>query len=80
MAEFGKWTSVEEQEFPKEKGNYIVFGTYYFTPVHRYDVDYVDYMELAHYDTNYGWICCSVDKVKYWMKAPEKPKEGGDKE
>lgn len=77
MAKFGKWTSVEKK-LPKKTGNYIIFGTYYFTPDHVGDIDHYDDIGTAYYDVTYGWISLPCEKVKYWMKTPKYPIEGGD--
>lgn len=77
MAEFGKWTSVEE-ELPKENCLCVVFGTYYIALNLLDAIDYYDSISIAYYDTNYGWTDTDCDDIKYWMKAPERPNEGGD--
>lgn len=77
MAEFGKWTSVEE-ELPKEDEYYLIYGMCRCVPDHIDDHDTYNDMLISYYSTHYGWIGTNCEDVKYWMELPAPPVEGGD--
>ena len=82
MAEFGKWISVEE-ELPKELDEYLIYGTFSFTPDHVDDPCEYDDVDIACYSpTKDMWFSkdSGLEKVKYWMELPNPPTEGGDKD